>query len=68
MPRRHQAAAGNEIGAAQTLTVQIPFVIRTRGGRKLAIAADGTTLVHRSLASTTRSLKRLPVPTAAGSG
>ena len=30
--------------AAQTLTVRVPFVIRKRGGRKLAIAADGTTL------------------------
>ena len=30
--------------AAQTLTVRMPFVIRKRGGRKLAIAADGSTL------------------------
>ncbi len=30
--------------AAQTLTVRVPFVIRKRGGRKLAIAADGSTL------------------------
>ena len=30
--------------AAQTLTVRVPFTIRKRGGRKLAIAADGTTL------------------------
>ena len=30
--------------AAQTLTVRVPFVIRKRGGRKLAIAADGNTL------------------------
>ena len=29
---------------AQTLTVRVPFIIRKRGGRKLAIAADGTTL------------------------
>ncbi len=29
---------------AQTLTVRVPFVIRKRGGRKLAIAADGSTL------------------------
>ena len=29
---------------AQTLTVRVPFAIRKRGGRKLAIAADGTTL------------------------
>ena len=29
---------------AQTLTVRVPFTIRKRGGRKLAIAADGTTL------------------------
>ena len=29
---------------AQTLTVREPFAIRKRGGRKLAIAADGTTL------------------------
>ena len=28
---------------AQTLTVRVPFVIRKRGGRKLAIAADGST-------------------------
>ena len=28
----------------QTLTVRVPFVIRKRGGRKLAIAADGSTL------------------------
>lgn len=31
-------------GLAQTLTVRVPFTIRQRGGRKLAIAADGTTL------------------------
>ncbi len=31
-------------GAAQTLTVRVPFVIRKRGGRKLAIAAYGSTL------------------------
>ena len=30
--------------AAQTLTVRVPFAIRKRGGRKLAIAADGSTL------------------------
>ena len=30
--------------AAQTLTVRVPFTIRKRGGRKLAIAADGTAL------------------------
>ena len=30
--------------SAQTLTVRVPFTIRKRGGRKLAIAADGTTL------------------------
>ena len=30
--------------AAQILTVRVPFAIRKRGGRKLAIAADGTTL------------------------
>ena len=30
--------------ASQTLTVRVPFVIRKRGGRKLAIAADGSTL------------------------
>ena len=30
--------------AAQTLTVRVPFVIRKRGGRKLTIAVDGTTL------------------------
>ena len=29
---------------AQTLTVRVPFTIRRRGGRKLAIAADGSTL------------------------
>ena len=29
---------------ALTLTVRVPFTIRKRGGRKLAIAADGTTL------------------------
>ena len=29
---------------AQTLTVRMPFTIRKRGGRKLAIAADGSTL------------------------
>ena len=29
---------------AQTLTVRVPFTIRKRGGRKLAISADGTTL------------------------
>ena len=29
---------------AQALTVRVPFAIRKRGGRKLAIAADGTTL------------------------
>ncbi len=29
---------------AQTLTVRVPFIIRKRGGRKLAIAADGSTL------------------------
>ena len=29
---------------AQTLTVRVPFTIRKRGGRKLAIAADGSTL------------------------
>ena len=32
----------NEV--AQTLTVRVPFTIRKRGGRKLAIAADGSTL------------------------
>ena len=30
--------------AAQTLSVRVPFTIRKRGGRKLAIAADGSTL------------------------
>lgn len=30
--------------SAQTLTVRVPFTIRKRGGRKLAIAADGSTL------------------------
>ncbi len=30
--------------AAQTLTVRVPFTIRKRGGRKPAIAADGSTL------------------------
>ena len=30
--------------AAQTLTVRVPFASRKRGGRKLAIAADGNTL------------------------
>ena len=29
---------------SQTLTVRVPFTIRKRGGRKLAIAADGSTL------------------------
>ena len=29
---------------ARTLTVRVPFTIRKRGGRKLAIAADGSTL------------------------
>ena len=29
---------------AQTLTLRVPFAIRKRGGRKLAIAADGSTL------------------------
>ena len=29
---------------AQILTVRVPFVIRKRGGRKLAIAIDGSTL------------------------
>ena len=29
---------------AQVLTVRVPFTIRKRGGRKLAIAADGSTL------------------------
>ena len=29
---------------AQTLTVRVPFTIRKRGGRKLAIAAGGSTL------------------------
>ena len=29
---------------AQTLTVRVPFTIRKRGGRKLVIAADGSTL------------------------
>ena len=28
----------------QVLTVRVPFTIRKRGGRKLAIAADGSTL------------------------
>ena len=28
----------------QTLTVRVPFTIRKRGGRKLAISADGSTL------------------------
>ena len=32
------------IAPAQTLTVRVPFTIRKRGGRKLAIAADGSTL------------------------
>ena len=30
--------------SAQTFTVRVPFTIRKRGGRKLAIAADGSTL------------------------
>ena len=30
--------------AAQTLTVRVPVTIRKRGGRKLAIAADGSSL------------------------
>ena len=30
--------------AAQTLTVRVPFTIRKRGGRKLAIGADDSTL------------------------
>ena len=30
--------------AAKTLTVRVPFTIRKRGGRKLAIAANGSTL------------------------
>ena len=30
--------------SAQTLTVRVPFTIQKRGGRKLAIAADGSTL------------------------
>ena len=30
--------------AAQILTVRVPFTIRKRGGRKLAIAADGSNL------------------------
>ena len=30
--------------SAQTLTVRVPFTIRKRGGRKRAIAADGSTL------------------------
>ena len=30
--------------AAQILTVRVPFTIRKRGGRKLAISADGSTL------------------------
>ena len=29
---------------AQTITVRVPFAIRKRGSRKLAIAADGSTL------------------------
>ena len=29
---------------AQTLTVRVPFTIRKRGGRKLALAGDGSTL------------------------
>ena len=29
---------------AGTLTVRVPFTIRKRGGRKLAVAADGSTL------------------------
>ena len=32
---------------AQILTVRVPFTIRKRGGRKLAIAADGVTLAPR---------------------
>ena len=32
----------SEVG--QTLTVRVPFTIRKRGGHKLAIAADGSTL------------------------
>ena len=32
---------------AQTLTVRVPFTVRKRGGHKLAIAADGTTLAPR---------------------
>ena len=34
---------------AQTLTVRVPFTIRKRGGRKLAIAADGSTLAQPRL-------------------
>ena len=30
--------------AAQILTVRVPFTIRKRGGRKLALSADGSTL------------------------
>ncbi len=30
--------------SSQVLTVRVPFTIRKSGGRKLAIAADGTTL------------------------
>ena len=37
------------IAPAQTLTVRVPFTIRKRGGRKLAIAADGSTLASPRL-------------------
>ena len=40
---------------AQILTMRVPFTIRKRGGRKLAIAADGSTLATRGRASTARS-------------
>ena len=42
--RRRQPAAGSMTAPAQTVTVRVPFTIRKRGGRKLAIAADGSTL------------------------
>ena len=34
--------------AAQTITVRVPFVVRKRGCRKLAIAADGSAWVSQN--------------------
>ncbi len=42
--QRGKPSGGSMSAPAQTLTVRVPFTIRKRGGRKLAIAADGTTL------------------------